>query len=248
MAVDEHLLVQHGHTGFPVLRLYGWSPSAITLGRYQAIECINRDACRIDGVGLVRRITGGGAILHDNELTYSVVLPADNPEMPESTAGSFKKINAFILETYRSLGLKPVYARDAGRDIPPGRTDFCFSGNEDFDILIEGKKIGGNAQRRVRGALLQHGSIPLSVDTDRVKRYFRDPVDTGNFTSLGEASGREIGIDELSRAVMDAFRNVMGVDYYAQEIEDSEEDIIRALALNKYSSGQWTENVMAGGV
>jgi lipoate-protein ligase A len=163
MAIDEYLLLRHGHAGVPVLRLYGWNPPAISLGRYQGIECLDRDACLGDGVTVVRRITGGGAIFHDHELTYSVLWPAGNPDTHESNAGSFKKINAFIMETYRSLGINPVYAKDAGRESPPGRLDFCFSGNEDYDILIEGRKIGGNAQRRVRGALLQH-AVPVVCD------------------------------------------------------------------------------------
>lgn len=240
MAIDEYLLLRHGHNGVPVLRLYGWSPSAITLGRYQSIECIDRDTCRRDGVTVVRRITGGGAIFHDHELTYSVIWPGDNPETPVSTAGSFKKINAFIMETYRSFGMNPVYAADAGRESSPGRPNFCFSGNEDFDILIDGKKIGGNAQRRVREALLQHGSIPLAVDGALAQRYFRDPIDDRNFTSLREACGREIGIDELVRAVREAFCTVMGIDLSLQEIDGSAEGAIRSLVRNRYSLERWT--------
>lgn len=240
MAIDEHLLLRHGHAGEPVLRLYGWSPPSITLGRYQKIECLDRDACRSEGVSVVRRITGGGAIFHDDELTYSVVWPAGDRENPDSAAGSFKKLNAFIMETYRSLGMKPVYSRDAGRESSTGRVNFCFSGNEEYDILVGGKKIGGNAQRRVRGALLQHGSMPFSVDYARAQRYFRDPIEHGNFSALREACGREIGIEELARAVTDAFRTVMGVDCTVRDLDDSEEENVRSIALSRYSSEQWT--------
>ncbi len=245
MAVDEHLLAKHCLSGTPLLRLYGWTPPAITIGRYQGTERIDLDACRERGVEVVRRITGGGAIFHDNEVTYSVVWPDTRRGSQIGTERLFETINAFILETYRSLGLDPVYAKERGpREKSSGRAQFCFSGNENHDILIAGKKIGGNAQRQVRGAVLQHGSIPLAIDYSALQIYFRDRIDAGNFTALSAACGREVSAHELGDRITDAFRNVMGVGLAEMDIDGDEEASVRELMDDRYSRDEW--NYLAG--
>jgi lipoyl(octanoyl) transferase len=248
MAIDEHLLLRHGPSGTPVLRIYGWQPPAITLGRYQGTDRLDLEACRHDAVPVVRRITGGGAIYHDNEMTYSVVWPDDGDSGSGCIERSFERINAFILETYRSLGLNPVYAKECNvPGISTGRTHFCFSGNENYDILINGRKIGGNAQKRVRGSLLQHGSIPLAMDAGRVQRYFRDRIETGNFAALNEACGREVSSEEIIGIMTAAFSNVMGVDLSEQGLDNQEEESVRALLRERYSLDRWNYTALTEG-
>lgn len=248
MAIDEHLLQRHGPSGIPVLRLYGWQPPAITLGRYQGIDRLDLEACSRDSVPVVRRITGGGAIYHDTEMTYSVVWPDHSESGSGSIEGSFERINAFILETYRSLGLSPAYAKDCtAGDNSAGRAHFCFSGNENYDILINRRKIGGNAQKRVRGSLLQHGSIPLAVDAGRAQRYFRDRIDPGNFTALNEACGRGVSTEELIGIITAAFSSVMEADLFERELDGREEETVRALLNERYSLDSWNYNVMTEG-
>jgi lipoyl(octanoyl) transferase len=244
MAIDEHLLARHGPAGAPMLRLYGWDPPAITIGRYQAMDCIDIVACREDGVEIVRRVTGGGAIFHDNEITYSVVWPDAGIDRPGGIDRTFETINAFILEAYRSLGLDPAYAKDHQRQgNSPGRTQFCFSGNELYDILIEGKKIGGNAQRRVRGAVLQHGCIPLAIDAASVQRYFRDRIDAGNFIALNDACGRDVSAGEVAVLLVESFKRAMGMDLAEEDLGESEEESVRALLDDRYYRDEWNYSV-----
>jgi lipoyl(octanoyl) transferase len=245
MAIDEHLLLRHGQSGGPVLRVYGWRPPAITLGRYQGTEYIDLDACGEDGVAVVRRITGGGAIFHDNEVTYSLVWPDAGMDMPGGIDRTFEMLNAFIMETYKSLGLRPVYAKDSdAKKYASGRAHFCFSGYENYDILIEGRKIGGNAQRRIRGSVLQHGSIPLGLDVARVQRYFRERIDAGHFTSLGAVCGREVPDEEVIVIMTAAFSRVMGVDLSEQDLDRGEDESVRILLRDRYSRDQWNYTAM----
>src|SRR6185369_10479554 len=165
MAIDEALLRSFDpESSLPVLRLYGWNPPALSLGRFQkAAEVLNLERCRQDDITIVRRITGGGVIYHADELTYSIVCAPGQIPPAASVKDSFRVLTGFLLAFYRRLGLDAAYALDVA---PAGtclgeRTAFCFAGKESFDILADGCKIGGNAQRRTKRLIFQHGSIPL---------------------------------------------------------------------------------------
>ena len=165
MAIDEALLRSFDPvSSAPVLRLYGWTPSALSLGRFQkAGEVLDLARCTVENIPVVRRITGGGVIYHADELTYSLVCSPHHIPPAASIKDSFRVLTAFLLAMYRRLGLSAGYAVDRV-EYPAKlgeRTPFCFAGRETFDILVNGKKIGGNAQRRLKNVIFQHGSIPL---------------------------------------------------------------------------------------
>ncbi|MGB7630634.1 MAG: lipoate--protein ligase family protein, partial [Candidatus Deferrimicrobium sp.] len=165
MAIDEALLDNFDPgKSTPVLRLYGWSPPALSLGRFQdAGEVLDLDRCRADGVSVVQRITGGGVIYHAEELTYAIVCAPHHLPGETTIKESYRFLTGFLLSFYRELGLPAAYAAEVPEDTSRlgKRTPFCFAGRESYDILIDGRKIGGNAQRRLRRAVFQHGSIPL---------------------------------------------------------------------------------------
>ena len=211
MALDESLFRSFMEKSLPVFRLYGWKIPGITLGKNQdGKKDIDLEACKKDGVPVVSRATGGGAIFHDRELTYSVVCSEDHlDEKDISVKGSFEKIAAFLLEFYRRLGFEPRFAKDILWDQKLGeRVPFCFSSSEEYDILIDGKKIGGNAQARNRRILLQHGSIPLYFDRVKASRYFRNGI-PGDFTTLSEAAGIEYNVNDVIIIAEKAFRTAM---------------------------------------
>src|ERR1039457_3204935 len=165
MAVDEALFsLVDPEDSRPVLRLYSWKPPAVSLGRFQyPAEVLNLEKCATEGIMVVKRITGGGMIYHADELTYSIVCTPEQIPAASSVKDSFRVLTGFLLCLYGKLGLEPRYAVDY---FPPGmklgvRTPFCFAGKESFDIMIGTKKIGGNAQRRRKNVIFQHGSIPL---------------------------------------------------------------------------------------
>jgi len=220
MEFDASLFARHrpGATR-PVFRLYEWSPPAVSLGRFQRREEVAA-GCAAAGVEVVRRITGGGAILHGEELTYSLVC-ADEDLGVRGVKESYRRICGFLLRAYRELGLDPVYAGEAGSAVPAvGKaTPICFAGNEPFDIRVGGRKIGGNAQRRRRGTVFQHGSIPLRFDADLFLRCFRAPVPAANAAGLRELLPG-LKLEDLKAAVVRAFSGHFGVDLVESSPED----------------------------
>ena len=143
MAIDEALLRSFDpSTSAPVLRLYGWNPPALSMGRFQkAGQALDLERCSVEGVPVVRRITGGGVIYHADELTYSIICSPEQIPWTTSLKDSFRVLTRFLLNFYRRLGLDASYAQDAA---PAGyrlgvRTDFCFAGRESFDILVNGR-------------------------------------------------------------------------------------------------------------
>ncbi|HOT44532.1 MAG TPA: lipoate--protein ligase family protein [Spirochaetota bacterium] len=242
MALDEYLVSWHRSTGRPVFRLYAWNPPAISLGRYQNIECIDREACRADGVDMVRRITGGGAIYHDRELTYSLACTADDLDRKPTTIPEYYEIiNRFLIVFYQWLGFRAVYAKDSdGRSGTVQHAAFCFSSNEKYDIMINGKKIGGNAQRRIGKTVLQHGSIPLFIDRERINRYFRGEMDGSRFTSLSEIIGREPDTAMKIRLLAESFSETTGMRMYQEDITPEEMIVVHSIMNRKYLDHRWT--------
>lgn len=216
MAIDEALLACF-KPGFsrPMLRLYGWEPAAFSCGRFQKEEeIIDMQRCRADHIQVVKRITGGGVIYHARELTYSLVCPAEAIPDSRSVKEAFFHLTSFLLDFYRSLGLSPLYASEHFRDGRPlgERTPLCFAGTESCDILIRGKKIGGNAQRRLKETIFQHGSIPLEQMPEQGGTYLLEKrADLAEkTTSLGD-EGVRLSRHELAPLLARAFAERMGV-------------------------------------
>jgi lipoate-protein ligase A len=159
MAVDEALLL-HTAGATPVLRLYEWREPTVSLGLRQAEpEWLAR--CAPLGIETVRRVTGGGAVLHAGDLTYAVVAPADARDLPANLRGSYEWIRARLVAGLARAGLA---ARAASARAGADRLELCFAGATGYEIELEGEKLVGSAQRRLRHAFLQHGSIRISDD------------------------------------------------------------------------------------
>jgi lipoate-protein ligase A len=228
MAVDEALFI-----GFdparsrPVLRLYGWEPPALSLGRFQkADKVIDLARSAAAGVPVVRRITGGGAVYHAGELTYAIVCAPHHIPPTASVKDSFRVLTSFLLRCYRRLGLDACYAVDrfpAGTGLGE-RVPVCFAGKESYDILVEGRKIGGNAQRRIRNVIFQHGSIPLENRAGEGNAFF-----LGTLPGFSEAAvalrdfGVGVSLDELKKMVVGAFREVVASPLEPDRLSSTEE-------------------------
>lgn len=241
MAIDEYLAHRHEATGVPVFRIYVWAPTAITLGRYQQAACLDLKACRDDGVDIVRRITGGGAILHDREVTYSLVCAVDDHDAGFRTVpGSFEILNRFLIMMYRKLGLRAAFAESGPRRNRTGeRASFCFSASEACDIVIEGRKIGGNAQRRMGRTILQHGSIPLSIDRERIRRYFPEEVKAGHFAALDELIGAAATEETVIAVLKESYQECTGSECIVEHLIPAEEIEIREILNRKYLRTRW---------
>lgn len=227
MAIDEALLACFSPgTSVPVLRLYGWNPPAFSCGRFQKPETIiDLDRCRADGVQVVRRITGGGVIYHAAELTYSLVCPADFIVASRSVKDAFIKLTSFLLRFYRKLGLEPCHAVDhfPGDKRLGERTPLCFAGIESCDILINGRKIGGNAQRRLKQVIFQHGSIPLRQMADQGNQYLLQPDYgiVGLTTSLAD-QGVTATFELLTDLLKSSFAGSFPVEFSPDVLSDAE--------------------------
>jgi len=244
MAIDEALLRSFDPAAsLPVLRLYGWDPAALSLGRFQqAAEVLDLERCRAAGVSVVRRVTGGGVIYHVDELTYSIVCTPEQIPAAASVKESFRVLTGFLLAFYRRLGLDAAYAVDG---MPDGtrlgeRTAFCFAGRETFDILVTGLKIGGNAQRRTKGVIFQHGSIPLvnRAMTGLTYMLEKSPVQAAGVLSLAEC-GVSADRDALLKELAAAFGEHFDVMFHRDKLSAQEEVGREQLLACRYSRDSW---------
>lgn len=241
MAVDETLFLSYRENGgLPILRLYGWRPAAFSFGISQDPAALfNAKALEAGAVSIVRRPTGGGAIFHDDELTYCLV--ASTEDLGLETRGvkaSYGRITSFLIEAYRALGLEAGFAGDNGaQDVRHKIAELCSSRHEEYDILIGNRKLGGSAQKRSKNIILQHGSIPLSFDRRRAKAFLKHPLpDAAALSSLLE---RRIDEHEISEAVKTAFKSHFCADLLDSGLEQKEKQLALSLRNNKYSADGW---------
>lgn len=205
MAKDEALL----DAGGPVLRLYGWRPAAVSLGRAQGPDAVDDEAVRALGLDVVRRSTGGGAILHEeDEVTYAVVLPLDR--VPRDLPASFAHLSAGVVEALRALGLAPDVASG------PSRADeaLCYLRHQGTNVFVGGRKISGGAQRRTSTAVLQHGTVIVSRDAARWARVFRADAEEirEKVTSLAD-EGVRVSREKLVEALVDGYARALGARF-----------------------------------
>ena len=250
MAIDEALLRSFDPAvSLPVLRIYGWNPPSLSLGRYQkAADILDLERCRNDGVAVVRRVTGGGVIYHADELTYSLVCSPRQIPSTSSVKDSFRLLTGFLLGFYRMLDLDVLYAADGA---PEGtrfgeRTAFCFAGKESFDILANGRKIGGNAQRRLKEVIFQHGSIPLLNRAATGLTYMTDqaPEHAAGVASLADC-GVNTDWNSLVAVLATAFSGYFDTELQRDVLSEQEQATMELLCVAKYGADLWNlEGVM----
>jgi lipoate-protein ligase A len=219
MAVDEELLAraQAGEER-PVLRIYGWQPPAVSLGRFQKSEtAVDAEACKRNGFDIVRRITGGRAVLHDKELTYSIIARTDNRLFPGTVLGTYKVIAAGLLGGLRNLGIAAEIVSRGGRHADrvekSAKDAACFSSPSWYEILVNGRKIVGSAQRRVSGAFLQHGSILIDYDPLREAAVIPGGCAGDVVTCIKRELGRDVPLEEVKQAFLLGFKDALGIEF-----------------------------------
>lgn len=242
MAIDEAVLAEivAGNSA-PNLRFYGWTPPAISIGYFQSLEEeVDLAACAAHGVDYVRRITGGGAVLHEHEITYSIHIPekaAETIGLPLGILESYGKICDGILKGLALLGLQAKF-------VPLN------------DIVVEQggafRKISGNAQTRKSGIILQHGTILLKVDVDKMFSLLKVPNEKlkgkliedvkQRVTSLSQVLGREVGFDEAFSVLQKGFVETFpGVAFENGELSESEKALAEKLKKEKYGNEKWNK-------
>jgi len=250
MARDEAILQAVG-AGLapPTLRLYGWQPACLSLGYGQRVSDADEARLRDHGWLLVRRLSGGRAILHVDELTYSLVLPADHPLTAGSVMDSYRRISAALIGAVQRLGA----VSETARRETTGRAEVravCFETPSDYEITANGKKLVGSAQVRQARAVLQHGTIPLSGDISRicdglqfVDEAVRELAKTSvrsRAITLSEAVGHSVSWEAAAEGVHGAFAEVLNIRMTPGVLSDAEWAQTESLRTSRYDAKDWT--------
>lgn len=220
------------------LRLYSWEPSAVSLGRLQRILSprwvFNPEVCTHWGIDLVRRPTGGRAILHQKEVTYALIGPK-----PSGTAiESYCFLSQGLIQALKILGVSPEWGRESSSgkvSSPPSVPILCFTASVSSDLLVRGFKVVGSAQLRGQRAVLQQGSIPLGVDPDLHQALFHTPPPK----TLPEVLGRPISPEDLQQRVVEGYTRFFGEPPEVRGMTPEEVRRAEELLERRYRRQEW---------
>jgi lipoate-protein ligase A len=221
MALDEVLMNCINYHNMPILRIYGWQPPTVSIGYFQSMdEEVDIKKCRQMGIDVVRRITGGGAILHESELTYSFITNV----YPKNIMESYNLICDAIVTCINKLGFNAKFA-------PLN------------DIIVNGKKVSGNAQTRKKNILLQHGTILLNVDVEKMFSVLKVPSEKVKDKMIEDVKGRVMGLnktfEQVAYNLKESFSEKFGAEIIVDDLTIKEEESTKKLAKEKYTSDQW---------
>jgi lipoyl(octanoyl) transferase len=254
MAVDEAIL-ESVYTGKskPTLRLYAWQPACLSLGLAQPFAEVNTQALAERGWDVVRRPTGGRAILHVDELTYSVIAPEDEPRVTGGVLKSYLRLSQALLEALRLIGLCPEANEKDSNTNTEKPNPVCFEAPSNYEITVNKKKLIGSAQARRKEGVLQHGALPLHGDLTRVidALRFTDEVaaNTARARLLAHATTieRELGaapsFDEIREAFINAFQKTLNLHLQPGKLTTTERQRAQSLMAEKYAHPSWTERI-----
>jgi lipoyl(octanoyl) transferase len=243
MALDEAIMdaVAAGESP-PTLRFYAWSPPCLSLGKRQPLDGVDLARCRADGIDVVRRATGGFAILHTDELTYSVTTRPDDPRADGAILDAYRKLSQGLLAGLQRLGTAP----EMNPVVPGGVHNVsaaCFEMPSAYEIVVGQRKLIGSAQARPAGRVLQHGSLPLTGDIARVVPYLAYEREDervaladhlrARATTLSDALGRAVSYDEAAEAMAQGFAEALNLTFEPGEPTRAELAAMRAKLAEK---------------
>ncbi len=252
MAVDEAVMEVH-RAGLvpPTIRFYQWSPPGLTLGYFQQIqETVDKEVCKENNTDIVRRLTGGRAILHDDELTYSIVISEKLAYLPKSILESYKIISKGIISALHFLGLGvELKAVENNRKAPKGFSSACFDAPSWYEVVIKDKKLVGSAQTRKDGIILQHGSIPFSINADILYNVLKIPSEKvreglkkrflKQATALNWETASKLTYKQLKDALIAGWENEFEIKLKPGHLSEKEIELVGNLIRNKYRTDDW---------
>jgi len=252
MAVDEAILEAVGKAdSIPTLRLYRWQPPCLSLGYAQPVTDVDLPALERFGWRLVRRPTGGKAILHTDELTYSVIAPLKEPHVAGGVLESYRRLAQALLQALQLLGL-PAQA-DQAYPLPVGANQngaVCFEVPSNYEITANGKKIIGSAQARRLAGVLQHGTLPLTGDLTRITQVLQfqseqSRAESGarlldHATTLETVLNRVVSWDEAAECFKMAFAQCLELNLVEDHLSGLELKRAAELVKEKYGNIEWT--------
>jgi len=247
MAIDEAVLrAVAREQAPPTLRLYAWQPPCLSLGRGQPVADVDRRAVEVAGYDMVRRPTGGRAILHIDELTYSIVAPQRDSRVSGSVVGSYRRLSTGLVRAMELLGVEQIMAdQRVGNHEPEGPV--CFEVPSDYEITAARKKLVGSAQMRAQGVVLQHGTVPLHGDIARICHLLVQHPDPDRVrtraTTVERATGRKVSWEEAAEALVTGFAQSLNLQLAPGELTEEERAAVDDLRSEKYASDSWINEI-----
>ncbi|MEA3558268.1 MAG: biotin/lipoate A/B protein ligase family protein [Candidatus Thermoplasmatota archaeon] len=251
MARDETLLRRVIAKGSaPCVRFYQWKPAGLSIGRFQKIdEGVDLKACKVHGVEVVRRLTGGEAVLHDNEITYSIIIPLTHPDFDgRGVIDTYKTISRALVKGLELTGVRSTIAGEAPTRPDPGGQGVCFYTPTVNEIVADHRKIIGSAQTRDKLVIMQHGSIPIDWDIDKQfdvmaipkeKREVFTNLFRNRATTIVEQLGSIPSFEKLSGNFSKGFEEVFNTRLVQSDYSVSEIKMTRWLVQKKYECDDW---------
>jgi len=252
MAIDSAILTAvENKKAPPTLRLFSWEPPCLSLGYSQPYSDLDQDQLISLGWDVVRRPTGGRAILHTDELTYSVIGPKTDPRLEGGLMDSYRRLSEALYKSLLILDL-PVEIHQ-GKNPQAHHQPVCFENPSDFEITVGGKKIIGSAQARKKDALLQHGSLPLSGDLTRITEVLKYPsleerkkaarALMGKATTAALILGKDIQWMEAARAFIQGFSRTLYLELTEDRLTVYENDLVEEFLQDQYDNESWTRQI-----
>jgi lipoate-protein ligase A len=252
MALDEALLeFVSTRRQPPTLRFYRWEPTCLSLGYAQPADQADPACLEAMGWDIVRRPTGGRAILHTDELTYSIAAPVDHPLVAGGVLGSYRLLSQGLLAGLAALGVTADTAPEQALSEPDRSNPVCFEMPSAHEVTAGGRKLIGSAQLRRVSGVLQHGSLPLMGDLGRIclgLAYAHDADRQAaaarvrrRAATLAELLGRPVSWDHAAEAMADGFRRALGLRLVEGAPSEDEDARAAALRLQRYASAEWTQ-------
>ncbi len=256
MAIDEAILhTLAGGEGMPTLRFYQWEPPCLSLGYNQHWQEVDEAACRRLGYTWTRRPTGGKAILHTDEATYSLIVPQDDPRIHGGIVESYRVLSFGLLRGLARLGVAAkqaeksdlAEARNAGRGGP-----VCFDTPSRYEITWEGKKLIGSAQLRRKQIVLQHGALPLHGDLNRIldalvfsaeERALQADLLPQRATTLERVLGRVLPFETVAVALAEGFAEQLNLELQSLPLTAQEQELAEKLRAEQYANDRWNKRV-----
>ncbi len=236
MAVDEALLRSFKEDDRPILRLYQWEEPTLSFGRFSyPKEMIEWDWLQKKKIPYVRRVTGGGILVHGGDISYSLIVPRSFVKN-RGVKESYRYLCGFLIRLYKILGIDAAFACDL--KVTEKHSDICLAGTEAYDILTSGRKIGGNAQRHTRQALLQHGTVPLILTRELFEMLFLENSGLAEAATL-EDLGIDISYHTLTESLKEAFKDTFDATLYCEGLRKDELSLAQTLLDDKYTREAW---------
>ncbi|MGB3100647.1 MAG: biotin/lipoate A/B protein ligase family protein [Psychrobacillus psychrotolerans] len=255
MALDEALLDWHSEGLIPpVIRFYEWNPATLSIGYFQTVEKeIDIEAVKRLGLGFVRRHTGGRGVLHEHELTYSVIVTESYPSMPATVTEAYRVISEGLLLGFQNLGLNAYFSvpntDEQKENLKNPKSAVCFDAPSWYELVVEGKKVAGSAQTRQKGVILQHGAILLDLDEDKLIQTFkfaseevREKVRKGlsqKAVSINKIISKPVTMEECKIAFKKGFADALEIELVEYNLTQEQKNYVKQLEVTRYANDKW---------